>query len=951
MVTGQRPPIPVPIRDELRTSYLNYAMSVIVSRALPDARDGLKPVQRRILYAMDGLGMGANQGHKKSARLVGEVLGKYHPHGDSSVYDALVRMAQQFSMRYPLVDGQGNFGSIDNDPPAAMRYTEARLAPISQQLLADLDRDTVDFAPNFDESLQEPTVLPALVPNLLVNGASGIAVGMATAIPPHNLNEVCDALVYLIDNPRFRQEGLAPEQEEELYDRLLSYVRGPDFPTGGIIMGGVGRREIREAYTTGHGRVLTRGKAEIEALGRSGRQQIIITEVPYQVNKASMVEKIAQLARDKRIEGITEVRDESDRHGLRVVVEVRSSVDPRYVLSNLYEHTPLQSAFNVNMLALVEGQPRVLNLQQVLIHFIDFRVQVVTRRAQFDLKKAQDRAHVLEGLRIAVDNLDEVISIIRAAADAEAARGALIARFALTEIQANAILDMQLRRLTALDRLRLENEFQELQTTIRGLEALLADPQKVLAEVKRELQKLRKDFGNPRRTEIREEAARRLERAELERHEDVVLTLSRNRYIKRVPVATYRLQHRGGKGVSGMTTREDDVVPHMLVADTHDSLLFFTDRGRVFSLTCYDIRGDASRTSRGTPLVNLIPALPAGDRITSVVAVPELRQTENSFLVLATRKGKIKRVPLERFAAIRSSGIIAMDLGPGDELIAARPAFEGNDVIVVTAKGMSIRFSVADLRVLSRTAGGVRGIKLREGDEVVTAEVTAEVPGPKWRLLTVSQMGFGKLTKLEQFRRQERAGYGVIALKVDNRTGPLVAARVVTGSEELVIASAKAQVHRTSLTEVSEFGRYARGVWIMRFTDDDQITSVSTMAPTSREDLARVADPDSTRSAAQPTLGLTSTNGHSANGAAELTTAATLEDEADEERDEVVDEADVAEEDGEAGEADEGEDEVWVEDSEEVVEEDEEDEVVEEVEEVVEGWDDDEDEDEGEDEE
>ena len=532
--------------------------------------------------------------------------------------------------------------------------------------------------------------------------------------------------------------------------------------------------------------------------------------------------------------------------------------------------------------------------------------------------------------------------------------GALIARFALTEIQANAILDMQLRRLTALDRLRLENEFQELQTTIRGLEALLADPQKVLAEVKRELQKLRKDFGNPRRTEIREEAARRLERAELERHEDVVLTLSRNRYIKRVPVATYRLQHRGGKGVSGMTTREDDVVPHMLVADTHDSLLFFTDRGRVFSLTCYDIRGDASRTSRGTPLVNLIPALPAGDRITSVVAVPALRQTENSFLVLATRKGEIKRVPLERFAAIRSSGIIAMDLEPGDELIAARPAFEGNDVIVVTAKGMSIRFSVADLRVRSRTAGGVRAITLREGDEVVTAEV----PVPGGRLLTVSQRGFGKLTKLEQFRTQARKGYGLIALKVDNRTGPLVAARVVTGSEELVIASAKAQVHRTSLTEVSEFGRYARGVWIMRFTDDDQITSVSTMAPTSREDLARVADPDSTRSAAQPTLGLTSTNGHSANGAAELTTAATLEDETDaedEERDEFVDEADVAEEDGEAGEADEGEDEVWVEDSEEVVEEDEEDEVVEEVEEeveeVVEGWDDDEDEDEGEDEE
>ena len=950
MVTQANPPIPTPIRDELRTSYLNYAMSVIVSRALPDVRDGLKPVQRRILYAMDETGMGPNASHKKSARLVGEVLGKYHPHGDSSVYDAMVRMAQGFSMRYPLVDGQGNFGSIDNDPPAAMRYTEVRLTNIAQQLLADLDRGTVDFTPNFDESLREPTVLPALLPNLLVNGSSGIAVGMATNIPPHNLTEVCDALVYLIDHPEYRQEELFPEpmadlerqcQErretlaqldasadpeglqrlteectdleddlarrrqdlEQLYDELLSFIHGPDFPTGGIIMGGVDGCDIREAYKTGRGRILTRGKADIETVGKSGRQQIVITEIPYQLNKASMVEKIAALARDKKIEGITEIRDESDRQGLRVVVEVRGSVDPRYVLSNLYEHTQLQSAFNLNMLALVDGQPQVLTLQQVLIHFIDFRVQVVTRRAQFDLKKAQDRAHILDGLRIAVNELDAVIEIIRASDDVEAARGALISRFDLTEIQANAILDMQLRRLTALDRQRLEQEYTELQTTILGLEALLADSQQVLAEVKRELRKLQRDFGDPRRTVVVEQMARRIGRAELERHEDVVVTLSRNTYIKRVPVDTYRLQHRGGKGVSGMTTREDDVVPHMLVADTHDTLLFFTNRGQIFSLICYDVRGDSSRTSRGTPLVNLIPALPATDRVTAVVAVPELKQTRNSYLVLATRRGEIKRVPLERFAAIRSTGIIAMDLEPGDELIAARPVFDGNEVIVVTERGMSVCFPVSHLRVRSRTAGGVRAIRLKPGDQVVAADVLV----PDGRLLTVSKKGFGKLTKLDQFRRQARGGSGVIALKVDDRTGPLVAARVVTGNEELVIASAKAQVHRTSLTEVSEFGRYARGVWIMRFTDDDEITSVSTMAPSSTQDLARVADPDSPRSAAQPALDLPSANGHATNGAVpplaeeepEEEDVDVEEDDVDVEEDEDVEEPEDVEEDEE----------------------------------------------------
>jgi DNA gyrase subunit A len=861
MTTEPRAPIPVRIEEELRSSYLSYAMSVIVSRALPDVRDGLKPVQRRILYSMDELSMGPNTAHKKSARLVGEVMGKYHPHGDASIYDALVRMAQDFSMRYPLVNGQGNFGSIDNDPPAAMRYTEAKLATIAQQLLSDMDRDTVDFALNFDESLREPMVLPALLPNLLINGATGIAVGMATNIPPHNLGEVCDALCYLIDHPEFRQVDLEPDQEERLYDQLLSYIQGPDFPTGGIIMAGTERIGLRDAYTTSRGRVLVRGRASVEETGRTGRSQIIISQVPFQVNKATMVEKIAQLARDKKIEGISEVRDESDRNGLRVVIELRGNTDPEYVLSNLYEHTPLQTAFNLNMLALVDGQPKELKLHQFLHHFIEFRVEVVTRRAQFDRKKAQDRAHILEGLRVAVNQLDEVIATIRAADDAETAREALIGQFNLTQEQAQAILDMQLRRLTAMDRQRLEEEYQGLQRAIQQLEALLADPLKILAEVKREIRKIQKDFGDKRRTEVLAQEGRHQTREELEPHADVVITLSRNSYIKRVPIETYRLQHRGGKGVSGMTTREDDVVPHMLTADTHDTLLFFTQRGKVYSMRCFNIH-ETSRTSRGTPVVNLIPALTPDEQITSMVAVPDMRQ--NAALVLATRMGEIKRVPLERFAHIRSNGIIAMDLEPTDELISARPATDANEVIVITSEGMSVCFPVSQLRVRSRTAGGVRAIRLKPEDHVVSMDILV----PDGRLLIVSERGFGKMTRLDRFRRQSRGGSGVIALKTTDRTGPLVAAHVVTGQEELVIATSGALVHRTSLTEVSEQGRYARGVWVMRLGNDDRITSVAALNPSSKDDPARVADIDSSRAGAQQaSLELPATNGTSSSGA------------------------------------------------------------------------------------
>ena len=831
---------PVRIEDELRSSYIDYAMSVIVSRALPDVRDGLKPVQRRILYAMDELSLRSSNPSKKSARIVGDVLGRYHPHGDAPVYDAMVRMAQDFSLRYPLIIGQGNFGSLDNDPPAAMRYTEARLTPIAEELLANIDQDTVDFAPNFDDSMREPRVLPARLPNLLVNGASGIAVGMATSIPPHNLREVCDAITHLIDNPEPAGEGmpeeLLQEAREQLDDALLGIVKGPDFPTGGVILGGVGREALRDAYTTGHGRVLVRGQAEIQPLGKAGRQQIIITEIPYQVNKATLVEKIAHLARDRKIEGISDVRDESDRQGLRVVVELRGSADAEFVLSNLYEHTALQSAFPVNMLALVDGQPKVLTLREVLQHYIDFRIQVITRRATYDLKKARERAHIVEGLRTALNRLDEVIHLIRQAADAEAAREALMTQLFLSREQSQAILEMQLRRLTALDRKRLEAEYGELQTTIARLESLLGDPQKVRAEVKQETREHAKKFGDDRRTEVLEEEGRRLTRAEREPHFDVVLTLSRNGYIKRVPVNTYRLQHRGGKGVTGMTTREDDVVPHMVVVDTHDTLLFFTDRGRVFSMRCYNTPRDASRTSRGTPIVNLVP-IPKTERVTAMVAVSDLNQ--DASLILATRLGEIKRVPLVRFANIRSNGIIAMDLESDDELIAARPAGEGTHVMVVTSHGMSVRFPVSDLRMRSRTAGGVRAIRLKDDDQVIAMDV----PAPEARLLAVSERGFGKLTRIESFRHQGRGGKGIIAFKVSARTGPLVAAKVVQGNEEVVVASAKTMVNRTSLSEVNDRGRYARGVWIMHLDKDDRITSVATLSPSSEDDPARMAGP------------------------------------------------------------------------------------------------------------
>ena len=808
MVTTEGKIRPVSIEDEMRRSYLDYAMSVIVSRALPDVRDGLKPVQRRILYAMDDLGMRAGTAYKKSARLVGEVLGKYHPHGDSPVYEAMVRMAQDFSLRYPLIDGQGNFGSIDDDPPAAMRYTEARLAAIAQDMLADIDRDTVDFGVNFDDSLKEPLVLPTLLPNLLINGASGIAVGMATSIPPHNLREVCDAAIHLIDHP-----------DATVHD-LVKFVQGPDFPTGGIILG---REGILNAYSEGRGRVVVRAKAAIEDLEkRSDRKQIVVTEIPYQVNKATLVEKIARLAKDKKIDGISEVRDESDRHGLRVVIELRRESQPEIVLNNLYKHTAMQSAFSVNALALVDGQPQVLPLKRLLRHYIDFRRNVITRRAQFDLKKAQDRAHILEGLRVALSGLDQVIILIRQSADAETARQGLMEWFSLTQIQAQAILDMQLRRIAALERERIEEEFQQLQKTIGELGALLGDPQKVLAEVKKETRKVRKDYGDDRRTEIWDEEPGAPTREDLVLHQDMVLTLTQRGYIKRMPLDTYRAQHRGGRGVTGMVTREADVLQHLLVADTHDTLLFFTSKGKAYALRCFEIPQDATRSTRGMQMVNLLP-ISDRERINAVLRTSP--NDQDDFIVLATRMGEIKRMSFSSLSNIRSNGLRAMDLEPEDELVSVRAAREGDEVVMVTELGMAARFPIANVRVSSRYAGGVRGIRLDAGDQVVSMDVV--IPGAQ--LFVVSRSGFGKLTPIQAYRKTARGAKGVKTLRITGKTGPVAAAHLIRDEDEIMLISEQGTIERLALSEVRVTGRIAQGVWIMRDKEKEDMT-VATLA-------------------------------------------------------------------------------------------------------------------------
>jgi len=809
MVLGKTKP--VNIEDEMSSSYLAYAMSVIVSRALPDVRDGLKPVQRRILYAINGLGLNHTSPHKKSARIVGEVLGKYHPHGDAPVYEAMVRMAQDFSMRYVLVDGQGNFGSMDNDPPAAMRYTEARLASISEQMLVDIDKETVDFMPNFDDSLKEPLVLPTQLPNLLVNGSAGIAVGMATSIPPHNLGEVCDAISYLIDNP------------EATVDELTQFVKGPDFPTAGIILWGEG---IKNAYATGHGKVVVRAKTHLGDVPGVGRRQIVVTELPYQTNKAALVERIAELVKDRRIEGISGLRDESDRQGMRIVIELKREAQPRQVLNSLYKYTSMQSAFFVNMLALVDGQPRVISLKEALQYYIDFRHQVITRRSRFELKQAKARAHILEGIKIALDHIDRVIATIRKSETAEIARRELMSGFGLSQAQAQAILDMQLRRLANLERRKILDEYAEVVKTIAYLEDLLANPRRILLLVKEEVSRLKSKYGDPRRTEISEEEVTEFREEDLIPHQSVVVTLSNRGFVKRVASRSYRPQHRGGRGIIGMVTREADAVRLLVVADTHDNLLFFTNRGRVFHLKCYEIPADSSRVAKGTAVINLF-SIVDNERVTAMVALADFRP--GAYLLMATRRGEIKKTTVENFASVRSSGLIAMDLEQGDELVAACLATEKDDVLLVTQEGQAIRFAVSVLRAASRTSGGVRGIRLSPDDQVVSMGIAY----PDAYVLAVTTGGFGKLTPVAAYHRQHRAGGGVRTFRLTEKTGKVAAMAVVSLAQQAMIISAEGIVIETPVKEedprkgITLQGRSTQGVKLMKLDPGDMVVAVA----------------------------------------------------------------------------------------------------------------------------
>jgi len=795
MVTGKIQP--VTIEETMRSSYLDYAMSVIVARALPDVWDGLKPVQRRILYAMLEMGSTWNSAYKKSARIVGEVMGKYHPHGDGPIYDAMVRMAQDFSMRYTLVDGQGNFGSIDDDPPAAMRYTEARLARIAEQMLLDIDKDTVNFTSNFDESLKEPLYLPARLPNLLVNGSAGIAVGMATNIPPHNLGEVCDALVYLIDNPD------AP------LDVLTGFVKGPDFPTGGVILGEDG---IQSAYATGKGRIIVRAKAYID----NSRRQIIVNEIPYQVNKAALVEKIAELVNDKKITGISDLRDESDRQGLRVVIELKREAQPELVLNNLYKYTAMQTTFAVNMLALVDGQPRVLSLKEALHHFVDFRRNVITRRSRFELKGAKERAHILEGLRIALDNIDKVIQIIRNSQTADQARQNLMSSFNLSRPQSDAILEMPLRRLAGLERKKILDELAEVLKQISYLEDLLANPARILGVARQEIVELKDKYADERRTEINKEGAVDFKEEDLIPHQEMAVTITTRGFIKRVPARVFRTQHRGGKGIIGMTTREEDAVRLLAVADTHDYLLLCSNRGRIFSIKCYEVPPDTSRVGKGMAVVNLF-AIPPDEKITDMVVVEDF--VPDTFLLMVTKKGEIKKTSLDNFINVRSSGLICYDVEKEDDLVSARTAEETDDVILVTRKGQSIRFGVDTIRTSQRTSGGVRGIRLEDGDEVVGMGIAA----PETYVLVVSSLGFGKLTPVENYRKQQRAGSGIKTIKLVEKTGELVDAKVVVPQDEVIFVSTNGQVTRSMVKEIRILSRATQGVILMRLDEGDRV--------------------------------------------------------------------------------------------------------------------------------
>lgn len=794
--------IPIDINEEMKKSFLDYSMSVIVSRALPDVRDGLKPVHRRILYAMNELGMTPDKPHKKSAHPVGEVLSKYHPHGDAAVYEAMVRMAQDFSTRYPLVDGHGNFGSIDGDSAAAMRYTEVRMAKITLEMLADINKDTVDFRPNYDESLEEPTVLPARIPNLLVNGSAGIAVGMATNIPPHNLGEVVDALVMLIEDPTVE------------LSQLIKKIKGPDFPTGGII---VGRDGIISAYGTGRGSITVRAKCHVEKTS-NGKQVILVTELPYQVNKARLIEKIAELVRERKIDGITDLRDESDRSGMRIVIELRRDANPQVILNQLYQHTQMQDTFGVIMLALVDGAPRILNLKEVLHHYIDHRKQVITRRTRFDLNKAEERMHIVEGLRIALAYLDEVIQTIRRSQTPEIAKNALMERFGLSDKQAQAILDMRLQRLTGLEREKLEEEFQELTKTINYLRSVLAEENLVLGIIKEELLKVKEQFADPRRTQIVEESTK-LEIEDLIPEEDMVITITHQGYIKRMPVNTYRSQRRGGRGIVAMTTKEEDFVEHLFVTTTHHYLLFFTNRGRVYRLKVYEIP-EASRQAKGTSMVNLL-AIGGEDKINAVIPVREF--VDDKYLFMATRCGVVKKTELSEYDSSRRDGIIAINLDENDELIGVKLTDGTEEIILGTRQGMAIRFAETDVRSMGRTARGVKGITLKPNDLVVSMDTVRNDAD----LLVVTENGFGKRTPLTDYRKQSRGGKGIMTIRTTKRNGSLVSIKVVKTGDELMIISSEGIIIRLNVEDISQMGRATQGVTLMRLDPKDKVVAVA----------------------------------------------------------------------------------------------------------------------------
>ncbi|RBW69156.1 DNA gyrase subunit A [Bacillus taeanensis] len=800
------------ISQEMRTSFMDYAMSVIVSRALPDVRDGLKPVHRRVLYAMNELGMTADKAYKKSARIVGEVIGKYHPHGDSAVYETMVRMAQDFNYRHMLVDGHGNFGSIDGDAAAAMRYTEARMSKISMEIVRDINKDTIDYQDNYDGSEREPIVMPARFPNLLVNGASGIAVGMATNIPPHHLGEVIDGV-------------LALSKDADLsIPELMEYIPGPDFPTAGEILG---REGIRKAYSTGRGSIIIRAKAEIQEQD-NGKTRIVVTELPYQVNKAKLIEKIAELVREKRLEGITDLRDESDRNGMRIVIELRRDVNANVLLNNLYKHTALQTSFGINLLALVDGQPKVLNLKECLYHYLEHQKVVIRRRTMYELKKAEARAHILEGLRIALDHLDEVIALIRNSQTTDIAREGLITTFSLSHEQAQAILDMRLQRLTGLERDKIENEYQELVKLIAELKAILADEEKVLEIIREELLEVKERFADERRTEITI-GMNMIEDEDLIPKQNIVITMTHNGYIKRLPIDTYRIQKRGGRGVQGMGTNDGDFVEHLFTTMTHDTILFFTNKGKVYRLKGYEIP-ELSRTAKGIPIINLLQ-IEKDEYITAVIPVEEFVDDWHLFFV--TKQGVTKRSTLSDFANIRKGGLIAINFREDDELIAVRLTDGDKEMIIGTKKGMAIRFHETDVRSMGRTATGVKGINLQEDDEVIGIGILEEDQD----VLIVTENGYGKRTSMEEYRVQSRGGKGIRTCNITERNGNIISLNTVNTDEDLMIITVSGVVIRTSVKEISQMGRNTQGVRVIRLGDGEQVATVAKVAPEDEEDL------------------------------------------------------------------------------------------------------------------